>query len=139
MIRNATEKDIEDIYKLGILLNQNFSNTYNINDYLKNHNYIILVNGYDRINAFLIVYKNLDFFELEAIAVDSNIRRQGIASSLISYFIKHYTNDKDIILLEVAVNNIGAVNLYKNFDFKVINTREKYYNNIDAYVMKKVI
>lgn len=139
MIRLATEKDITCIIKLGIILNANFAKTYDLNNYLKDDNYIILVNEDDYINGFIIVYKNIDYFELEAIAVDINYRKKGIASELFNFFINNYTKKHDSILLEVAVNNDAAVSLYKKMGFEVINIRKKYYEHVDAYIMKKVI
>jgi len=85
------------------------------------------------------VYKNIDYFELEAIVVNINFRKKGIASRLINFFEEKYTKKGDSILLEVAVNNEAAVSLYKKIGFEIINIRKKYYDKIDAYVMKKVI
>ena len=139
MIRIATEKDIVEIIKLGSILNTNFSKTYDIGQYLKDEKYIILLNEDGVINGFIIVYKNIDYFELEAIAVNANFRKKGIASRLINFFEEKYTKNGDSILLEVAVNNEAAVSLYKKIGFEIINIRKKYYDQIDAYVMKKVI
>lgn len=42
------------------------------------------------------------------------------------------------ITLEVNVKNIPAINLYKKYNFKILGTRKKYYNNkFDAYIMTK--
>ena len=138
MIRESTLVDLNKINELGMNLIPNFIATYNIEDYLTNDKYIILVNVVDNINAFLVVLKNIDTYEIEAIYVDNNYRRQGIATKLLNYLEDHYLNKNDVILLEVAVNNEHAINLYKKFGFNIINTRHKYYKDIDAYVMKKV-
>lgn len=139
MIRKAVYSDIEAINKLGEIFKQNFSKTYSIKEYLNNENYIILVHKNIIINAFIIIYKNLDYFEIEAIIVSPESRKQGIANSLMNFFINNYASCGDTILLEVAVNNEPAINLYKKYNFETINIRKKYYNNLDAYVMKKVI
>ena len=34
-------------------------------------------------------------------------------------------------------NNYIAIKLYENMNFKIINIRKKYYNDIDAYVMER--
>ena len=138
MIRESKLVDLNKINELGMNLIPNFIATYNIEDYLTNDKYIILVNVVDNINAFLVVLKNIDTYEIEAIYVDNNYRRQGIATKLLNYLEDHYLNKNDVILLEVAVNNEHAINLYKKFGFNIINTRHKYYKDIDAYVMKKV-
>lgn len=139
MIRKAVINDIEHINKLGIIFNENFLATYNVKDYLENENYIVVVNEDEYVNAFIIMYKNIDYFELEAIVVDPSARERGIATNLLNFFIREYSENEDIILLEVAVNNTAAISLYKKFNFEIINTRKKYYKNVDAYVMKKVI
>ena len=139
MIRKANENDIISINKLGCIFNSNFVNTYNVIDYLKNKNYIILVNDEEEINGLIIVYKNIDYYELEAIVVDIESRKKGIATNLITYFIENYLTKNDEILLEVRVDNINAINLYKKFGFENISIRKKYYQNMDAFVMRKVI
>lgn len=139
MIRAVNIKDLEKINELGIKFITNFKTTYNVESYLNNENYIILLNETNMlINAFLIIYKNLDFYELEAIYVDEEERKKGVATSLLKYFFDAL-KPNDQILLEVAVNNETAINLYKKFNFEIINVRKKYYKDIDAYVMKKVI
>lgn len=138
MIRFANKTDVESINKLGLLVNDNFIKTYRIDDYLDNSNYIILINEDDIVNGILIAYKNIDYYELEVIVVDSNYRNKGIAKKMLSKLLNDYVKDNEI-LLEVAVTNNAAINLYLNSGFEVINTRKKYYNGIDAYVMKRVV
>ena len=138
MIRFATKKDIPDINKLGLILNKNFIKTYDIDNYLSNDNYLIVVNDDKIINGLLITYKNLDYWELEVIVVAPNYRRQGIASNLLSKLITDYAKGKDI-LLEVSVDNVPACDLYKKNKFEVINIRKNYYDKTDAYVMKRVV
>ena len=138
MIRFANKTDVESINKLGLLVNDNFIKTYSIDDYLANSNYIILINEDDIVNGILIAYKNIDYYELEVIVVDSNYRNKGIAKKMLSKLLNDYVKDNEI-LLEVAVNNKPAINLYLKMGFEVINTRKKYYNGIDAYVMKRVV
>ena len=42
-------------------------------------------------------------------------------------------------MLEVNTENIAAINLYKKFNFEIINTRKKYYEGKDAYIMERRI
>jgi len=139
MIRLAKENDLEAIYKLGQLVNENFKKTYHVLSYLENDSYIILVSENERVDGLMIIYKNIDYYELELIVVDVLHRRKGIGSSLLNYFLEKFTQNNDEVILEVASKNEKAINLYKGFDFKVIGVREKYYQNDDAYIMKKVI
>lgn len=139
MICNATSNDIREINKLGKLWYDNFEKIYLIEDYLLEKNYIILVDKEQEVNGFLIVYKNIDYYELEFIIVKEHLRNKGIASKLINYFIDKYCQKDDIIFLEVSCKNKEALDLYKKFKFEIINIRKKYYKDSDAYIMKKVI
>lgn len=140
MITIAKEIDINNINKIGKLMYDNFENTYNIKNYLQNKNYIIIVNkSFDILNGFMIVYKNIDYYELELIIVSKEYRNQGIATKMMNYFFDNYCETKNEILLEVSCENANAIRLYKKFDFEQISIRKKYYGNIDAYIMKKVI
>lgn len=138
MIREATIEDKSQINNLGNLFIENFHNKFNLDSYICNDNYTILVNDENNVNAFLIVYKNIDYYEIEMIYVDNKVRNNGIATQLLTAFFENLLTNS-VILLEVAVDNYNAIKLYKRFNFEVINIRKKYYNGIDAYVMKKVI
>ena len=139
MIQEASLSDIEKLNKLGSKLIPNFLKTYDLNNYINNSNYIILVYEEYNIAAFLLIRNNLDFYEIEALYVDENHRKRGIASKLLTFFLENYPKKGEEIILEVNVNNTPAINLYKKFAFFVINTRKKYYNNEDAFVMKRVV
>lgn len=140
MIKVANKKDVSSIYELGVKEFSNFANTYNIEEYLQNNNYVILVNTTNNLlNAFMIIYKNIDYFELEMIIVSKEYRQKGVGSALLNYFFNTFCNKENSILLEVSVENINAINLYSKFGFEIINIRKKYYDNVDAYIMKKVI
>lgn len=139
MIREALIDDIDKIYELGNLLNTDFSKTYDLSFYIESDNYLVLVNDDNKINAFLIVLKGIDSFDIEVIYVQEDSRRKGIATNLLFFLINNYATDKKAIFLEVAVNNNKAIALYKKMEFEIVNVRKKYYENIDAYVMRKVI
>ena len=74
------------------------------------------------------------------IVVSETERRKNIGTLLIDNMLSDL-NNKDIehIMLEVNSNNIPAINLYKKFNFEIINTRKKYYNGEDAYIMERRI
>ncbi len=139
MIREALIDDIDKIYELGNLLNTDFSKTYDLSFYIESDNYLVLVNDDNKINAFLIVLKGIDSLDIEVIYVQEDSRRKGIATNLLFFLINNYATDKKAIFLEVAVNNNKAIALYKKMEFEIVNVRKKYYENIDAYVMRKVI
>lgn len=95
----------------------------------------------DKVIKGVVIFKEIyERIELEYIVVDKKFRRSKIATSLMEYLIK-YSQDSNIenITLEVNVNNIKAINLYKKFDFKAVSIRKNYYKSEDAYLMMKVI
>ena len=73
------------------------------------------------------------------IVVDINSQSRGIGTKLLKYFEDNYLQKDDVIFLEVAVNNEKALKLYQKFGYEIINIRKKYYQGIDANIMKKVI
>ena len=140
MIRNARIEDLKAINDLGNLVSNTFSKSYNVASYLENNKYIILVYLEENIvKGFILVYKNIDYYELEMIVVDINSQSRGIGTKLLKYFEDNYLQKDDVIFLEVAVNNEKALKLYQKFGYEIINIRKKYYQGIDANIMKKVI
>ncbi len=139
MIRIASKNDIDQINKLGNLLYSNFEKKYDIDSYLKNEKYIILVEASKIIKSVLIVYKNIDYFEIETIVTTPEFRGNGYATGLLNYFIDKFTRKGDSIILEVSENNDNARKLYSEFGFEEFANRKKYYGEYDAILMKKVI
>lgn len=139
MIRKASSRDLKKINNLGIQLFDNFESTYNINNYLGNNNYIILINEESVINGLLIVYKNIDYYELELIVVDYSFRKKGIGQSLMNNFFANYCSKGDRVILEVKSTNYNAISFYKKNGFKVSGIRKKYYKNDDAVIMEVLV
>ena len=73
--------------------------------------------------------------EINYIFVVEKYRRKNIANQLLNYIIDNYEFDN--ITLEVNVNNISAINLYKKNKFNIIGIRPNYYNGVDAYLMER--
>lgn len=138
MIRNFQFDDIENIYKIGSLVNNNFALLNNMENIIDNKNKDLFVYVIDEeVVGFVLVNKLFDEIEITHICVVKKHRRNGYAKSLINYLINSY---KCKILLEVNINNISAIKLYENLNFKVINRRLKYYNNEDdCFVMERKI
>lgn len=137
MIRSALETDIEQILSLGREYDKNFSNKFSIIDYLKNDIYYLDVYDDNSIVAGFNLYTKMDnVIEILLIYVKEEYRQKHIATSLLNNID---STSGDRILLEVSVDNIPAINLYKKFNFVEINRRKGYYNGIDALVMEKVI
>jgi len=136
MIRYAESKDINEIYNLGNILNDNFSRLFNIGEILKEDiSKIIVYEDDNKILGFLLATCLYETVDILSIVVSKDNRRKRIGSNLIDYLISELDENVETITLEVAVNNKAAIGLYEKFGFEVINIRKKYYNGIDAYLM----
>lgn len=139
MIKEVTLKDKEVFYKLGTLLKDNFKELFNLEKILEQDYSNIL--GYyinDTLIAFLHIEKSYDEIDIINIVVWEEYQRQKIATKLLLELFNKY---KDVIKynLEVKVTNEKALNLYKKFDFKLVNIRKNYYEGIDGYLMIKEV
>ena len=89
-------------------------------------------------NGFIVYRATLDEAEIITIGVHPDARNTGIASAMLGIVegelrksgIKH-------IFLEVAENNTPAHRLYESNGYTQIGIRPKYYDGIDAIMMKK--
>ena len=89
-------------------------------------------------NGFIVWRAVADEAELITIGVDPDARRTGIAAAMLGIMegVFKKTGIKKIFL-EVAENNHPARQLYKNNGYNEIGVRPKYYDGIDAIMMKK--
>ncbi len=136
MIRELRNTDIEELTKLLLNYDKHIENHFNFKDYLENDiysQYVYVID--DKIVGYILITIIDDLVEIHLLYVDNLFRNQKIGTKLIDYIINKYSNYK--FLLEVAINNYIAIKLYENMNFKKINIRKKYYNDIDAYVMER--
>ena len=138
MIRDIILKDIDQIISIGKLYDNNFNNYYNLKEYINNNIYILKCYEEDNIiKGFIIATKLYENIEILLIYVLKEYRNQGIGTKLIKS-LENY-NDIQNIILEVSKENNIAITLYSKLGFKKVDLRKKYYNGIDAYVLKKVV
>lgn len=90
----------------------------------------------NKVLGFLIYDVIYEKVEIVYIFTRKDCRNKHIASDLLNKLIIE-VSDKDNITLEVSVENIKALNLYKKFGFVEIAKREKYYNDVDGILMEK--
>ena len=136
MIRKATLNDQEEIYRLGELINSNFSKLYNLEDMFEEEfNKIYVVMEDKKIVGFLMALVLYESCEILNIVIDEPYRNKKYASSLVDTMISELPESVSVITLEVAVDNKPAISLYQKFGLKIINTRKNYYGNKDAYLM----
>ena len=138
MIREASVYDIPRINELGLLLHDNFTSVYNINEMLNDDiSKVIVYLKNDLIAGFIIATNLYETCDILSIVVDPLYRRMGIASNLISYLISDCGESLKLMTLEVATKNVAAINLYEKFGFEIVHKREHYYKNDDAYLMAR--
>ena len=135
MIRLAKIDDVDYINELGLLLNDNFKDTYDIKKYVDNQIDKVFVFEDEQIKGFIIIEDLEEEIDILSIVVNPKYRRNHIATNLIDYVISNAKMTQKQIILEVASKNEGAINLYNNFGFKAINIRKNYYKDDDAIIM----
>lgn len=136
MIRELRNADIDDLTELLLNYDKKIENHFNFKDYLENDiysQYVYVID--DEIVGYILITIIDDLVEIHLLYVDNLFRNQKIGTKLIDYIINKYSSHR--FLLEVAINNYIAIKLYENMNFKKINLRKKYYNDIDAYVMER--
>lgn len=136
MIRELKNTDIEELTKLLINYDKNIENHFNFSYYLSNDiysQYVYVIN--DKIVGYVLITVIDTLVEIHLLYVDNLFRNKKFGTKLMDYIINKYSNYR--FLLEVSINNYIAIKLYENMNFKIINIRKKYYNDIDAYVMER--
>lgn len=135
MIRTYKLSDLNTIDYIGNQIKTNFVNEYDI-DKIELYDWLNLLvyeeNG--KVVGFVEFANNVGNIDIYTIAVDEGFKRHGIATKLIDYVKENY--DYETITLEVRSKNDAAIKMYQKNGFEVINTRKKYYENDDAYVMQ---
>ena len=81
---------------------------------------------------------NSDTAEIESLAVDSEYRRQGIATILLLKLLETIKRrGATFIILEVRPSNKAAIELYKGFGFQIVEREKDYYLDEDAWIMAR--
>lgn len=135
MIRTYKLSDLKTIDYIGNQIKPNFVNEYDI-DKIELYDWLnlLIYEENEKVVGFIEFANNVGNIDIYTIAVDENFKRQGIATQLIDYVKGNY--DYETITLEVRSKNDAAIKMYQKNGFEVINTRKKYYENDDAYVMQ---
>lgn len=114
--------DYEEVNKLS---------SYKITSNAFNH--VIVYKENDIIFGFLDYSVMYERAEINYIFVKEEYRNMKIGS----YLLKSMLDKEKVkqITLEVNVNNINAIKLYKKFGFQIVSIRKGYYEGIDGYLM----
>jgi len=134
VISKLTNDDIQEVTKLGTILNSNFTKLFHIENLNPNET-IYVYKENNIIKGFVHIQNGLDIIDLLNIIVKPEYRNHGIGSVLLKYIIDNKQDKK--IMLEVRSKNINAIKLYQKYDFKIINIRKNYYKDDDAIIMER--
>ena len=139
MIREIEQKDYERVYQLGELLHWNYRDLYPMEKMLKETYFHVLVYEENKEILGFLSYTDLKVsLDILDVVVDKSHRRKKVATYLLDYTITSSTPGCEIFI-EVDTNNKPAISLYEKFGFEIVGKRAKYYQENDAYVMKRVI
>jgi ribosomal-protein-alanine N-acetyltransferase len=83
----------------------------------------------ERIHGFLIGRLAGDQWEIENIAVDGALQRQGYGSQLLWEFLEHARQRGTAAFLEVRESNLPARKLYEKMGFAEAGRRKSYYQS----------
>jgi [ribosomal protein S18]-alanine N-acetyltransferase len=92
-----------------------------------------------RVAGYLCLWEVADEVHITNVAVHPDLRRQGIARSLLRTVLEDARGRRfKIVVLEVRPSNQHAVSLYESFGFRVVGRRRGYYYDTgeDALVME---
>ena len=92
-----------------------------------------------RVAGYLCLWEVADEVHITNVAVRPELRRQGVARSLLRTVLDDTRRRRfKIVVLEVRPSNQHAVSLYESFGFRVVGRRRGYYYDTgeDALVME---
>lgn len=89
-------------------------------------------------NGFIVYRVTLDEAEIISIGVHPDARNTGVASAMVGIVLGELKKSGvKSVFLEVANDNAPARKLYESNGFVQIGVRPKYYDGVDAILMKK--
>lgn len=133
-VLNMTSIDL-DYVKMNY---EKFNNIWSLKvleEDFKNSKFLVAKRN-DEVLGFLSYRTVLNELEIMNIVVREDYRRKGIASKMLSNLI--IKEDYEKINLEVNVNNIAAITLYKKFGFMQVGNRKKYYNGSEDAILMSI-
>jgi ribosomal-protein-alanine N-acetyltransferase len=94
-----------------------------------------------RIVGYLICSRYDTVWHVMNVAVDDRLRRDRIATTLLSHLFERADEPGEQYTLEVRTSNAPAIALYERFGFRSAGLRRGYYhdNKEDAVIMWRVV
>ncbi|WP_249321577.1 MULTISPECIES: GNAT family N-acetyltransferase [unclassified Campylobacter] len=88
-------------------------------------NFMLAAKENGEILGYILIFAYLKTPRIYSLAVSPKARGKGVAKALISEVLSWFES----LRLEVRVDNVAAINLYKKFGFKQTKTLSKYYDD----------
>lgn len=142
MLANLVIEPVKDFEEILMVENACFENPWSeqiIKEELMQENkYYYVAKENEKVVGFIGFETDAFDMNLQKIAVIEDYRNCGIATKLLEFSLKEKDSlSKEKYFLEVDVENLPAINLYKKLGFEVISTRKRYYKNgHDCFVMQ---
>jgi ribosomal protein S18 acetylase RimI-like enzyme len=149
-IRAAKECDVERMRALNIAcLSENYPKSFWKSQFKSAPHFVAVPTNQDTYSRNIVGYiavmphpSNASALMIYSIAVRPQCRRKGIARSLLQTLIEYLQTSSVInnnvltVTLNVRVDNLAAISLYKEHGFVVSSTQENYYaDNGSAHEM----
>jgi ribosomal-protein-alanine N-acetyltransferase len=142
LIRKAVEEDLMEILEIEKEL---YDSPWSYESFLHELNNDVtkfFIYEEDIIKGYLIYWeiyndsKMLNELEVVNIAVKKDCQSKGIGRRLLNYMIENSLKPF-VCFLDVRIDNLPAIHLYKSLGFEVIGKRKNFYGlNKDAYTMR---
>ena len=99
--------------------------------------YIVAIDEQNNVVGYAGIWQPIDEAHITNIVTKKDKRNNKVATHMLEELINIAKSRKlKNITLEVNINNIPAINLYKKYKFEEVGIRKKYYNNTeDAIIM----
>ncbi len=98
--------------------------------------YIVALDENKNVVGYAGIWQPLEEAHITNIVTKKDKRQNKIGTKMIEKLIDMAKKRKlSDITLEVNINNLPAINLYKKYQFKEVGLRKKYYNNIDDAII----
>ena len=98
--------------------------------------YIVALDENKNVVGYAGIWQPLEEAHITNIVTKKDKRQNKIGTKMIEKLIDMAKERKlSDITLEVNINNLPAINLYKKYQFKEVGLRKKYYNNVDDAII----
>lgn len=143
-IRPLTEKQLEEILKLNLrCFNAGENYTKYTFSYLLNEpnclSYRVVTPGEEMVGFVFAMTDEAGTGHITTIGVAPEHRRRGLANKLLRHAEEALKKRRvSTMMLEVRVGNLAAQNLYREFNYSIVQRLSNYYNNgEDGFLMVK--